>query len=63
VNPETQSVMVITESAFKAIFDQPVPEQRIVRVEESVIEKVYGLFLVSEEAKANIARARQAMVN
>ena len=63
VNPESQSVMVITEAAFKAIFDQPIPEQKIVRVEEEIIEKVYGRFLVSQEAKANIARARRAMVN
>ena len=63
VNPESQSVMVITEEAFKAIFDQPIPEQKIVRVEEAVIEKVYGLFLVSQEAKANIARARRTMLN
>ena len=59
VNPESQSVIVITEQAFKAIFDQPIPEQKIVRVEEAVIEKVYGLFLVSQEARANIARARR----
>jgi hypothetical protein len=63
VNPETQSVMVITESAFMAIFDQPIPEQRIVRVEEAVIEKVYGLFLVSQEARASFVRARQALAN
>lgn len=63
VNPETQSVMVITEEAFKAIFDQPIPEQRIVRVEEAVIEKVYGLFLVSQEARASFVRARQALAN
>ena len=63
VNPETESVMVITEEAFKAIFDQPIPEQRIVRVEEEIIEKVYGRFLVSQEAKARIARARRAMLN
>ena len=63
VNPESQSVMVITEEAFKAIFDQPIPEQKIIRVEEEIIEKVYGLFLVSQEARANIARARRAMMN
>jgi len=63
VNPETQSVMVITEEAFKAIFDQPIPEQKIIRVEEEIIEKVYGLFLVFQEARANIARARRAMVH
>jgi hypothetical protein len=63
VNPESRSVMVITEQAFKAIFDQPIPEQRIVRVEEAVIEKVYGLFLASQEARANICRARRAMPN
>jgi hypothetical protein len=55
--------MVITEAAFKAIFDQPIPEQKIVRVEEEIIEKVYGRFLVSQEAKAHIARARRAMRN
>jgi hypothetical protein len=63
VNPETQSVMVITEEAFKAIFDEPIPEEKIVRVEEAVIEKVYELFLISQETRASFARARQAMAN
>ncbi len=63
VNPESQSVIVVTEEAFRNMFDQPVPEQRIVYVEDSVIEKVYGLFLVSQEARASFTRARQFMLN
>ncbi len=63
VNPESESVIVVTEEAFRNMFDQPVPEQRIVYVGDSVIEKVYGLFLVSQEARANFTRARQFMLN
>ena len=63
VNPESESVIVVTEEAFRNMFDQPIPEQRIVYAEDSVIEKVYGLFLVSQKARASFARARQFMLN
>jgi hypothetical protein len=63
VNPASESVIVVTEEAFRNMFDQPIPEERILYVEDSIIEKVYGLFLVSQEARAHIARARQFMLN
>ena len=46
VNPETESVIVIMDGAFKSIFNQPLPEQKIIRVEEEVIEQIYTLFKI-----------------
>ena len=46
VNPETESVIVIMDGAFKSIFNQALPEQKIIRVEEEVIEQIYTLFKI-----------------
>jgi hypothetical protein len=38
----TGKIVVITEKAFKRIFNAPVPERRIAMVEEGLIEKLQG---------------------
>ena len=44
VNPETESVIVIMDDAFRAIFDEPLPEQKIIYTEEEVLQQIHAVF-------------------
>ena len=44
VNPETESVIVIMDDAFRAIFHEPLPEQKIIYTEEEVLQRIHAVF-------------------
>lgn len=62
VNPETESVIVIMDSAYKVIFNEPIPEDKIVRVEEELIEQLYTVFQMFRREEA-FSKEKQMWLN
>ncbi len=63
VNPETESVIVIMDSAYKVIFNEPIPEDKIVRVEEELIEQLYTVFQTFRREEVVLSKEKQMWLN
>lgn len=63
VNPETESIIILMDEAFKAIFHEPIPEQRIIYAEEEVLERIQAAFTIALQQGSRIVNGEQVLLN
>ena len=63
VNPETGSVIVLRDEVFQAIFDHPVPEDKIAYAEEHVLDQIAAVYKAVHESESPARQGAQGLLN
>jgi len=63
VHAETGRVLVMRDEAFRAIFDHPIPEDKIVYVEENVLAQITAVCKAIREIERRGRQAHEMWLN
>ena len=63
VNPETKSVIVLMDEAFKIIFNEPVPEHRILYTDTKLLKRICAFYKATRQERAKSVKGPWILPN